>query len=135
MNHSGYAARDLSSLRVSGIGRGMNRRQDILRRERLSEQSGSGEGLMLNKWLVRKGDTGASGSASSDGSVRPQDVAGARTISKRYRNRWLLAMAALLFLLAGVTAFFLRDRLLAPPEHVVLSLYGSTSLGNKPMPG
>jgi phosphate transport system substrate-binding protein len=44
----------------------------------------------------------------------------------------VLALAALL--MGGIAAFFLRDRFVITPEHVVLSLQGSTSLGDELVP-
>jgi phosphate transport system substrate-binding protein len=44
----------------------------------------------------------------------------------------VLALSVLL--MAAITAFFLRGRFLVPPEHVVLSLQGSTSLGDELVP-
>lgn len=48
-------------------------------------------------------------------------------------NSWLLLLA-LLVLLASSSLFFFRDRIFGPFEHVVLSLRGSTSLGDELMP-
>ena len=89
---------------------------------------------MPNTWFGRIRRSAATGSPGSENSVRPQDLTGARAGFKRYRNGFLLALAALLLMLTGATAFIFRDRLLAPPEHIVLSLYGSTSLGDELMP-
>ncbi len=46
---------------------------------------------------------------------------------------WLL-LALFTVLATGVTAFSFRDRLLGPSEHVVLSISGSTSLGDELVP-
>ena len=49
------------------------------------------------------------------------------------RNSWLLLLASLT-LLASSSLFFFRDHIFGPSEHVVLSLRGSTSLGDELMP-
>ena len=50
------------------------------------------------------------------------------------KKKLRLALIALSGLLGGVAIFFARDRILGPPEHIVLSLYGSTSLGDELAP-
>ncbi len=48
-------------------------------------------------------------------------------------NRWI-TLFALVILIAGVSLFFFRDRVFSSSEHIVLSLRGSTSLGDELMP-
>src|SRR4051794_14441423 len=57
-----------------------------------------------------------------------------RTFSLRLsRANWATA-SGLIILVAALFVFLLRDRLWATSEHVVLSLQGSTSLGDELMP-
>ena len=44
-----------------------------------------------------------------------------------------LAVTALIILIAGSSRFLPRDSIVARPEHIVLSLAGSTSLGDELM--
>jgi phosphate transport system substrate-binding protein len=60
------------------------------------------------------------------------DVPATHNRSNRARLRF--ASTAALLVLAGTAVFFVRNRVLAPSEHIVLSLYGSTSLGDELMP-
>lgn len=50
------------------------------------------------------------------------------------RKHGLLVLVAATVLAVGLSAWFFRDRILVPTEHVVLSLQGSTSLGDELMP-
>ena len=65
------------------------------------------------------------------GSSEPSMVSGAL---KKNASRMWTAFALATFLVAGTLTLLLRDRFLASPEHVVLSLQGSTSLGDELVP-
>ena len=56
-----------------------------------------------------------------------------RPSESRERHSWLPALA-LLTIIAGGSLLFFRERIFGPFEHVVLSLRGSTSLGDELMP-
>src|SRR5437762_12822378 len=59
-----------------------------------------------------------------------------RTPLQRLRSSriWLLLLLALIIAVGSVSIFFLGDRIFERSEHIVLSLRGSTSLGDELMP-
>lgn len=58
----------------------------------------------------------------------------ARSWNKAGRNRIWLGLSASILLLTGATFFLLRDRIVVPSERILLSLHGSTSLGDELVP-
>jgi phosphate transport system substrate-binding protein len=50
------------------------------------------------------------------------------------RKIWWLALAISVLLIVGVAVFSLRNRIFDPSEHIVLSMAGSTSMGDELMP-
>ena len=66
------------------------------------------------------------GTVQHAGSVSPFEGRG--------KTRLWQVSAVFVLLLFGVGLFLFRDRIFGPPEHVVLSLHGSTSLGDELVP-
>ena len=89
---------------------------------------------MWKKWSARIRRLTEIEFSRSGSSVPPQEELTAGSRKEDGGRKLWFAVAVLILSLTGLAFFSFRDRILGPPEHIVLSLSGSTSLGDELMP-
>jgi phosphate transport system substrate-binding protein len=111
----------------------MNQRQHVQDHELLNESRGEGASKVRKAWHTRIRRFVRMDFLRDGDSTPPLGLHGSEYGAKgKWNNLWIV-FSALMLMLAAVVVFF-PDRIFSPSEHVVLSLSGSTSLGDELMP-